>query len=606
MVALQRFIVFYSSSFLMYISFFSSPFFVEKANVDAAFTAALNCKVLVEGKADNGGAAPAILLYYGPTAKSKGVKRCGVEFLEDGIGKHDGSVNGKRYFQCTRGRGALVSAAAVVIENTSDLRKYREEDLPSKKKARAAKRAAKASTMATGAVGQTEADLLSRLAKAKAARKGGKGTKSKKAGGTADDASAMAVALANKDKELAKLRAKLNNPDRGATTAKKKAKKGAKGARSKKTASLSKGAEDAHKRNVVAAQAVASKARSQELAMQNKLEQMRKMVAEAEAATKDALASAEAEAERKRTVEQAQLVEAATQRKMKEQMEQKAHEEIHALSKRLEEAEAAQRAAEEEAANSAAAVMAEEAEAERIASNLAEAKMRDELAAMEAKLAETLAQKEAALLDAAAAADARRAEVERAEGDANRERQMQVAIGLEAEKELARLQDKLMSAQSAKTSAELMATDQASHALDARKERAEAQLEAAGLQADPDAKQALLDETEAEILAIELERAELEMQKVAAVAAAEAHAVQERDTLQNKLARTEAARIQAEAAEAAAEASSPSPAFSSVSITPSDGGMWEGEADLLARLKVLQDEYVAKCFLLFLLSPFPF
>lgn len=178
--------------------------------MDAAFAAAINCKVLVEGKAADGSAAPAILLYYGPTTKSKGVKRCGVEFLEDGIGKHDGSVNGKRYFQCTRGRGALVSAAAVIIESTSDLRKYREEDpqpaksAGTKKKARAAKRAAKASGMASGAVGQTEADLLDRLAKAKAARKGAaKGTKKKAASAASTaDASVMAVALANKARDV--------------------------------------------------------------------------------------------------------------------------------------------------------------------------------------------------------------------------------------------------------------------------------------------------------------------------------------------------------------------------------------------------------------------
>ena len=33
----------------------------------------------------------------GATAKSHGEKRCGVEFYDDGIGRHDGSVNGKRY-----------------------------------------------------------------------------------------------------------------------------------------------------------------------------------------------------------------------------------------------------------------------------------------------------------------------------------------------------------------------------------------------------------------------------------------------------------------------------------------------------------------------------
>lgn len=47
----------------------------------------------MEGKAADGGPAPAILKYYGPTAKSNGVKRCGVEFYDAGLGKHDGSVN---------------------------------------------------------------------------------------------------------------------------------------------------------------------------------------------------------------------------------------------------------------------------------------------------------------------------------------------------------------------------------------------------------------------------------------------------------------------------------------------------------------------------------
>lgn len=48
----------------------------------------------------DGGDAEATLLYFGVTAKSDGVKKCGVSFTAEGIGKHDGSVNGKRYFQC--------------------------------------------------------------------------------------------------------------------------------------------------------------------------------------------------------------------------------------------------------------------------------------------------------------------------------------------------------------------------------------------------------------------------------------------------------------------------------------------------------------------------
>jgi hypothetical protein len=345
---------------------------------DARYRSAINRKVMVEGKGSDGSAVPAILLYYGPTSRSNGVKRCGVEFLQDGIGKHDGSVNGKRYFQCTRGRGALVSASAVLIESTRDLRKSTgdtDDDSPTKKKKkvgaakRAAKRAAKASAMATNvqstrraSLKESEAELLDRLASAKLARETARETARREvfasASLTAVDSADVALALANKDKELAKLRSQLEGSGR-----KKKRKKKAKGggAKTMRVDGLIK-AEESSQANVVAAQAVASKAREQEMAMMQRLDQMRRMVAEAERETELAMHRAEGEAERKRQAEKEKLIEAAMQRRAKEEMERAATDEIRVLAEKLEAAERAQRKAEQEAADHAAAVMAEEAE----------------------------------------------------------------------------------------------------------------------------------------------------------------------------------------------------------------------------------------------------
>ena len=56
----------------------------------------------VEGKGDGK------LAYYGTTKSSKGEKKCGVA-LDEPNGKHDGMVNGQRYFNCTVGHGVLTS-----------------------------------------------------------------------------------------------------------------------------------------------------------------------------------------------------------------------------------------------------------------------------------------------------------------------------------------------------------------------------------------------------------------------------------------------------------------------------------------------------------------
>eukprot|EP00039_Didymoeca_costata_P010102 m.135371 g.135371 ORF g.135371 m.135371 type:complete len:1840 (-) comp14709_c0_seq1:1509-7028(-) len=101
--------------------------------------------VYVDGKGKDGAPAPAKLMFYGVTKQSNGEKRAGVEYTQDGIGKHDGSVKGVRYFQCTRGRGAIVPADKVILDftNTRNLRNIplpninEPADSPGKKPAKA-------------------------------------------------------------------------------------------------------------------------------------------------------------------------------------------------------------------------------------------------------------------------------------------------------------------------------------------------------------------------------------------------------------------------------------------------------------------------------------
>ena len=54
------------------------------------------------------------LLYYGVTKKSGAEKKCGIA-LESGAGKHDGQVNGTRYFTCDAGAGIITSKENVTI-----------------------------------------------------------------------------------------------------------------------------------------------------------------------------------------------------------------------------------------------------------------------------------------------------------------------------------------------------------------------------------------------------------------------------------------------------------------------------------------------------------
>ena len=46
-------------------------------------------------------------MYFGPTAKSKGTKKCGVALDSAELGKHNGTVNGTAYFACSAGHGIL-------------------------------------------------------------------------------------------------------------------------------------------------------------------------------------------------------------------------------------------------------------------------------------------------------------------------------------------------------------------------------------------------------------------------------------------------------------------------------------------------------------------
>lgn len=68
---------------------------------DARWKAFVGGRVEVEGK------GAGVLLYYGATAKSKGMKKCGVALDSPENGKHNGTVNGKQYFDCTPGHGIL-------------------------------------------------------------------------------------------------------------------------------------------------------------------------------------------------------------------------------------------------------------------------------------------------------------------------------------------------------------------------------------------------------------------------------------------------------------------------------------------------------------------
>jgi len=56
------------------------------------------------------------LLYYGITTSTKasGIRKCGIE-LEAKAGKHDGKVNGQRYFTCEKGHGIITATENVTM-----------------------------------------------------------------------------------------------------------------------------------------------------------------------------------------------------------------------------------------------------------------------------------------------------------------------------------------------------------------------------------------------------------------------------------------------------------------------------------------------------------
>lgn len=65
------------------------------------------------------GKGKGVLLYYGPTAKSKGMKKCGVA-MDINQGKHNGTVNGRQYFDCTPGHGILTDVANCTMLDGGD------------------------------------------------------------------------------------------------------------------------------------------------------------------------------------------------------------------------------------------------------------------------------------------------------------------------------------------------------------------------------------------------------------------------------------------------------------------------------------------------------
>eukprot|EP00039_Didymoeca_costata_P030782 m.31326 g.31326 ORF g.31326 m.31326 type:complete len:613 (+) comp8304_c0_seq1:254-2092(+) len=83
---------------------------------DSEWKMHLGEKVQVEGK---GGGT---LRYYGPTKKSKGAKKCGVE-LELPNGSHDGSVGGVKYFICEPLYGTLMDPEKVTMIQRESIRR---------------------------------------------------------------------------------------------------------------------------------------------------------------------------------------------------------------------------------------------------------------------------------------------------------------------------------------------------------------------------------------------------------------------------------------------------------------------------------------------------
>jgi len=70
--------------------------------------ASVGGRVTVDGK------GPGTLKYFGPTAKFPHEKRCGVA-LDEAFGKHDGTVGGRKFFECEWGHGIVVSLTKVVM-----------------------------------------------------------------------------------------------------------------------------------------------------------------------------------------------------------------------------------------------------------------------------------------------------------------------------------------------------------------------------------------------------------------------------------------------------------------------------------------------------------
>jgi len=111
---------------------------------DAKWKAAIGSRVSVEGKGEGK------LAYYGTTKASKGEKKCGVA-LDEANGKHDGMVNGQRYFKCTSGHGVLTSPDNITILTDSPSKpkskgKGTGKKTPKKKAADSAKASAAASS----------------------------------------------------------------------------------------------------------------------------------------------------------------------------------------------------------------------------------------------------------------------------------------------------------------------------------------------------------------------------------------------------------------------------------------------------------------------------
>ena len=80
-------------------------------NVSHHFCVCINAMqfIVVTGRRVNvNERGPGVLMYFGITKKSRDARKCGVA-LDGGSGKHDGSVNGTRYFTCDPGHGILTA-----------------------------------------------------------------------------------------------------------------------------------------------------------------------------------------------------------------------------------------------------------------------------------------------------------------------------------------------------------------------------------------------------------------------------------------------------------------------------------------------------------------